>query len=535
MLSSLREAQSALQLAVEKYVESYTTILASHNFQIATDHARCNISLAREESQHFTERIKSRLSYADTLLKRVQNQCIPFNLIPSELLVQIFQHAINHPNRETRFHSRVWPRVRHTTLLSAVCSHWRKIITQTSLFWSQIPLGQTEASKSATLLYLERAQGRPIAISAILLHPRPWRGKSALVRHAQQIRTLSIFAEIPQIKSIMECMQHLESPSSLKELSVERFANFGSPPTGIFEGSPHVALRTSFSALAKNLQTLRLEGVYLDWFRFTFDKLEVLKLGWNGGTFSLDQLAHIAATSPGLRILELRSLSLDNSQKDSQPIIQLPSLQSLCLRYLKLDVLCAVLGSLSPGSYSTQVFIDDYCFEFQVTNATMDLPEESIDEGMRRLKRLFQMPHNITTLGLRLNDAIYVRRWLLLVLQMVPRLNTLHFERTHLTSRELFMITRPQNEESHATVDHLFPAIHTIRMQDVRITDLEAFKSMVASYPIQCMDMRACWIPSRKNVYGYAQVDSTCAFYQWLSQRIPRMTLSRYDEEWDIQ
>lgn len=492
---------------------------------MSTNHAHCEIQVADEEARRFARWAKSQLSRADHTLRKARSQCAQINRLPPELMINIFQ--LKGTSNELPAAS-----LRRAILLSGVCSHWRRLITRTTSFWSLIPLGHSKNSEKITLLCLQRARKGPIEIVANSRKSSPWAASSALAPHVQQIRSLSLSAgSLDQIHSVTECLLKLKAPSLLEELSVTFHGrtNFGTPAP-IFPDSMLASALDILNTLTRGLHVLNLRGASIDWRHFAFDELVTLRLNGSsvlgGSIASLDQLAHIATVSPKLRVLELRSVGLEGSRTISRAF-SMNSLKMLRLCDLKFGVLHDILQLISLGSCEVELFVNDFSF----TATGRHLSKDLIDSGISQLKLLSQKLPSITTLGLGPSQLSHASLWLKSVWGLLQHLNTLSFEDCELTAELLSIIPPPQTGIGH------WPQIRTVRMRDVRIVDPDAFKLMLSNHSIEHVDMAKCWLArtSGNSHYGFTPINFSSPLYEWLDEAIPKLSFSLdYSSQWAI-
>lgn len=407
-------------------------------------------------------------------------------------------------------------------------------MTSTVSFWSRVPLGHNQNSENITLLCLGRARDGLIDISAEAMFYPTLRGASALVQHAQRIRSISIYTDTPaHIHLVMRNVLHSGVPSQLKELDVylEEPSSGEPPPIRLLPNHPQEDSQTHLPILVQNLHILDLNFPGLDWHRFSFDKLQVLKLSQDavscGNVSSLKQLAYIISNSPMLRIMDLEALTWRSAREYPQPI-SMGSLQTLRINRLEFEGLYDLFRSIAPGSYD----IDLNIFEYSFVAGEGPAQQEPIEQGIARLNPLFRRFPNVTTLGFEVeeNGSQWVRLWLPQSLQAFPNLKTVHFRSSDLFNPDvadevLPILTRPPN-----TINCSYPAIRTIQVSDVTFRDIEAFKAMLASHPIERVELRGCLtvpggvdgsllIPGRDSPNP---INASSPLYQWLSQNVPQ-------------
>ncbi|KAB5590007.1 hypothetical protein CTheo_6556 [Ceratobasidium theobromae] len=513
MLSGFREVKKVLKLAVNRSVGTRTPVVetctpvvgtstpvGSRRLKVNTYHAYRDIGIIEIKSQLPIDQEESNPSHNGKVSNKAQHSCTPVNRLPSEILADILLCDAR------SYGPTPYSVIHRAVLLSGVCSYWRRVITSTSSFWSRIPLDHSQRTEDIVSLCLKHSQGGPINISAESFSYSSLRGRSALIHHYQQIRSLSLYTEfLSHVYLVMRCVLISGVPSRLEELSVSLLTyERPLPPTYLLPNFLHEDLWARLRALVKGLRILNLDSIGLNWLQFSFDKLQRLRLS-KGSMFShdappLDQLAHIVANSPNLRILEIEELRLQGARKNSQPI-SMGSLETLRIGFLGHDALRDLLRSISPGSYSIQIRIALHSFVASADYRS----KESIERGVAQIVPLFRQFPNITTLGFDLDfDKLkWIPLWLPRTLQVLPNLQSIYLDGLAgqpLTYKILSILTRPPNEEPVGSTNRSFPGFRTIRVSDAIIKAPEAFKTMITSHPIERVELIGCWImPSEHN------------------------------------
>ncbi|KAG8688109.1 hypothetical protein FRC09_013102, partial [Ceratobasidium sp. 395] len=108
-------------------------------------------SLATEEELLRTAR--SSLS----MLRNMSETLVPINLLPPEILIQIFSLSVSNWNSCRRHYIRA-PRYN----FAETCTHWRQLALNTPYFWDHIDIGPYVRRGLSSKLVLERAKANPL-------------------------------------------------------------------------------------------------------------------------------------------------------------------------------------------------------------------------------------------------------------------------------------------------------------------------------------------------------------------------------------
>ncbi|KAG8710395.1 hypothetical protein FRC11_004559 [Ceratobasidium sp. 423] len=229
-------------------------------------------------------------------------------------------------------------------------------------------------------------------------------------------------------------------------------------------------------SLAKQLHTLCLKQIHADWTGCTFDRLCVLKLS-DIRCIGADEFERIITTSPMLRILELRRVSILSRKSDSKPVVS-QNLEILRLSYLDSLTLRDVFNILAPATYDIELDVDADCL--RGSNPRRAKITDEISMLKYRINKY--KTHTIRTLGITRAPAL-LKPLLSSLVSFLPDLTTLRIEGMVL-SRDLLLVVESTLQSC--------PQIKTLQMRRIQ-TDVETFKNVIENSSVDRIELADCW------------------------------------------
>ncbi|KAH7339164.1 hypothetical protein B0J17DRAFT_403406 [Rhizoctonia solani] len=284
------EAGASLERALTTYLHSSQSIERMTHMPvvgISNLHARLD-----HQIEHFHVSLMQLLTESFASVTRTRNTLVPaINRIPTEILGQIFQFALNSASDSQPMGPAIEATYRCLYNLLSVCSAWRKVVLAYKSLWALVPvIDRREPTRfrteKAISLSLERAGNSELHIAADVLAINLCRRSSILARLAElrlRLRSINLRASSRYaIELILGPIVQGLSPGSLKELSLNWQPPASSSPMAhgndsCFEDSL-TAFWTSFEQLFSSLRILRLRRIVPRMAKVSFQNLLELRI-----------------------------------------------------------------------------------------------------------------------------------------------------------------------------------------------------------------------------------------------------------------
>ncbi|KAH7335279.1 hypothetical protein B0J17DRAFT_669375 [Rhizoctonia solani] len=326
----------------------------------------------------------------------------PINTLPDEILLRIFSILIGWDTIYRGYwdSQRLWDydrrvcqhRSRHVTNLSCVDTFWRRLVINTTSFWSHIdiffehgywlPLGRFSRQCFA------RVKDAPIELHINCGQTHRLYTAAAAIPNYLRDRTVTSLILTTLYPAVVEPIVGIylneNTRSHLTKLQVELVSSMESV---VCVPIPAQVNQGQFSENLLRLNTLRLAAATVHWDSARFSRLVDLQLRDVQPSPSMDQIYNILAASPELCTIELEQLHLNSyeSTGQSRAPINLPKLTFLSLGGSDFEFVDRFLQVIELG-------VGHLCLR-------LSIPEASYKE----LESL-HIPHKLTTLSLRIPD-----------------------------------------------------------------------------------------------------------------------------------
>ncbi|KAF8600016.1 hypothetical protein BDV93DRAFT_608938 [Ceratobasidium sp. AG-I] len=319
---------------------------------------------------------EQRLWKARTMLKGLRNKSsvlAPINLLPPEILTDIFimgveaDRAARAAAAEKRSEegeaapavNSILKRADLATVLSSVNIHWRRLAVRTRALWAHINLGErgakTDMPFAKAKLWLERARGAPLYVSINTTGPAAtiidaWGILPLLRTHETHFRALDLaLNSVDEVHAALARWLSEGAHDSLKTLaiSVPYPPKHGDTPHAI---PPGLLPREQRDAFFEPIRSLDLDGTYLSWAGPSFRGLVELRLSRLTDRIcpNVEQFVTILSSSPALRTLWLRRMTIRPGARMNFAPITLNHLSTLGLEHIEPQGLCLLLPLLAP-------------------------------------------------------------------------------------------------------------------------------------------------------------------------------------------
>ncbi|CAE6432573.1 unnamed protein product [Rhizoctonia solani] len=504
MEGQIADSQHALELATTEYLNERATLHPP--LRASTEPSLSHLDETSENCDGFIESTREELLRIELALKTARNQQAFINRLPPELHAKIFEYDLdaNKPDINTRTVSSI--RLSRIVSLSAVCTHWRKLVVGTGSFWSHIPI---HLSENLVALCVKRANSIPLEVMAINKKRgakngsnRISKGENALRGHSHNIQSLTVSAFIlERIHSLINCVLESSIPRSLRELSVTYTkANWTHEAPTEPDTRPKIRLDT----LTKDLYTLRLRGIYIDWNECAFEKLCMLKLD-GLHALRLAELEQALVASPMLQVLEISRSELYGSRTSSKPLA-LPHLKTLRLIYME-AALGMIVDMLEPGDYTTELDVSMYC--------AMKPPLVSKEAWIQELQRIVPKMCHVTVLGIRNEPHVLEEASFLSIDDIIalPDLITLRLQGFPLEPKPILVLEK---------VLQSLPQINKLQLRRVIIKSTETFQDMIERCAVQRIELINCRVYSGGKIL---RIERGTPLYKWALESAPRVSL----------
>ncbi|CAE6423355.1 unnamed protein product [Rhizoctonia solani] len=499
----IADAQHALELATTEYLNACATLHLP--LRVSNEPSQSHLNEISENCDKFIESTREELLKMGLRLKTARNQQACINRLPLELHVKVFEYDLDAHETDINASHFLSIRLSRIVSLSAVCTHWRKRVVETSSFWSHIPF---HLSENLVALCVKRANSRPLEIRAINNRRETkygsneiWRGKNALGGHSHNIRSLTVVAyNLKHVYSSINWVLESSIPRSLRELSVTYTGgvrmHYNAPTEP--DTRPEVRLNT----LAKDLYTLSLSRINIKWNECAFEKLRVLQL--NGlRALRLAEFEQALVSSPMLEVLEIARSRLYGERTSSKPLA-LPHLKALQLSYME-AALGTIVDMFEPGDYTTELNVG-------LLQDVMS-PQVLKDTWIQGLERVVPKMCHVTVLGISNESYVLEGASFLSIISALPDLITLRLQDLLLEPNPLFALEK---------ILQALPQINKLQMTRVSITDVETFQGVIERCSVQWVELINCSVFLDGEML---RIERGTPLYKWAVESAPRVSL----------
>lgn len=228
------------------------------------------------------------------------------------------------------------------TVLSQVCSHWRNVIVDSPIYWSNFDLGkkmwQLPDSNETLDYFLSRTRSHPLSVSIIKNYgPEPARAWDRFRLLSQRCGALSL--ELTEGSGGFDELRELKFPA-LHTLSVDALNQWGN--------APHEIMSLSTFCQAPVLQNITLSGIRLSIAELPWEQL--LKLDLHSVPFG-QQETYILSLCRQLQTLVLSHCSMDRGTSLEPWTLSIGELKVDKVSVRPLLPQCPHLVSLHLGSF----------------------------------------------------------------------------------------------------------------------------------------------------------------------------------------
>ncbi|QRW27486.1 hypothetical protein RhiXN_02081 [Rhizoctonia solani] len=464
-------------------------------------------------------------SLPNSTIGNTRNHRLLIHSLPVELLTLIFRLLID---EETWVlpSTNLYPAI----TLCAVCSYWRRIVVNNTMFWTYISIQNTAQSRKVASLGLERSQDNLVDVSVILGNGCSIYAQEVLSLHSHRIRSLRLSSMcIGSFCGMLRSMLSNGVPKHLKhlELSIKttphRLRPHMVPINSILSRSFEI---DQFRTLIRQLHTIHLDGISV---RSEFYSLNSLHQGFWDCAFPID-LATLLAPDSRVESIEIHNLVRERFGASHVITTNTRNLKRLSLKTVDSTALYSALSSVSPGSYDMDLSVPARFALSSRHNDTPPIPSSSIPDPRSTglLGSLLRKFNNITKLtltsGITTTPSQTRCENMRTLLKSLYNLRYLGLVKFHLTQQIVIAMTRTYELESNATSSNTFAMLRELRLQDACILDHDAFKTMVFSHSINYLYLYHCSFKQDGDSLA-SYPNSSSPLYRWLSAVVPRVEI----------
>ncbi|KAH7326786.1 hypothetical protein B0J17DRAFT_680673 [Rhizoctonia solani] len=495
--------------------------------------------------------ISRQLTESRAALLRTRNKLVsPFSRFPKEVASEIFLNVVyDYSNEKAPEPLSADEEVKliyhHLCKLLGVCSAWRELMVSTGLLWLVIPLVETSSGKQLPFeLALERA-GRTKQHLAGIINTRSPALRDTLLevleKHGDRFYHINLSAVEVQVieQATRRLLQH-DVPLSLSKLSirtndhaVHRMAVDSDHITYLFH--PDSLDTAAFAKLVGTLSALCICGTYIHWNTITFSSQLVDLCISNialGDDSALHQLLYALNSAAGLRDLKIISLYTSRDPETTFdpkrfPMVTLPNLQSLHLQGLYVNTLEVVLSKIAPGSHRLTLYLGSKSLRTNLRGIQQQNDPNLVD--ISPLRAILK-PIHVDTLML---STHWEGAWLSgsmfrTLFRAMPTLKTLKMDGWIFDKHDSWSLKHlarskdaPEDPE-----DSLPPALENLHFSNAVIYDLETFRELVSSHPLQRVVLGGRRAMAFLNVnIQFQPLQENSEPIQWLRGKIPDVRL----------
>ncbi|CAE6480516.1 unnamed protein product [Rhizoctonia solani] len=436
-------------------------------------------------------------------LSRARNEILsPFSSIPEELLTKIFMDVVfldvwrpqNPPNPQPssmeQSLTKIW---RAISTLLAVCSTWRNIVVNHSIFWSTVTIyhaskrhfGRTMAPE----ISIPRAGEGALHLTAVLdAGSKPKEVKemaSHIAGRTAQLRTINIRAPMLPMLWLFSALLESGTYPSLSELSLGQiglmYDQTGMAPE-LFQVVRHNSdFWAPFTELLRSLSVLRINAASFSWPHMTFSNqlvelhLQQLVVGQN------HTLAGLLNSAPELRRLKIISVLTFHDSSEAGGTILLHNLESLLLQDLYFNTLEFLLKSIVPSPQRLELHLTEHSKQIALNGLQM---RAARIEDLYSILNLLSV-HTLLLSYTSISPTGTIERWLTdpelrVLLKCMPSIKILKMRGWLCNAETGKTLKRPQSEGLGD--GEFFPKFEEIYMTSTEIFDQDALKDIIASH-----------------------------------------------------
>ncbi|EUC65078.1 hypothetical protein RSOL_496390, partial [Rhizoctonia solani AG-3 Rhs1AP] len=255
-------------------------------------------------------------------------------------------------------------------------------------------------------------------------------------------------------------------------------------------------------ALAKDLYTLRLRGIYIDWNKCAFEKLCMLKLD-GLHVLHVAEFEQALVASPMLQVLEVTCSRL-YGERTSAKLVALPRLKAL--RLIDMDAaLGTIVDMLEPGDYTTELNVSSLQ---DVTS-----PLVSKEAWIQELQRVVPKMCHVTVLGI--NNELYALEGasFLSIITALPDLITLRLQGLPLQPKPILALEK---------ILQSLPQINKLQMTDVCISDADTFQGVIERCAVERIELINCSVFLDGEML---RIERGTPLYKWAVESAPRVSI----------
>ncbi|KAF8599896.1 hypothetical protein BDV93DRAFT_525747 [Ceratobasidium sp. AG-I] len=359
VLQEWENGRAHLATAIESYVAATAALrAATASYPLWTLHYPTSTLEAELESISLE---LLGLEKARVVLANTRNaQCSLIDRLPSELLASIFQVAV-----DSTYPPHIYDSISYANpaaKLIRVCSRWRQVALATGSLWScvvfpyQADRNYEKVSTNARI-QLERTCGSSVDL---FLSHKPSDGLDGsrfqstieLIKpYMKRLRSLVVRLDRrADTESLLECCLTNGTAGTLSRLEI-----VGTCPSAPLFHRADSQTRERFDEYLRSVRMLKLCTATFDWRCAVFEQLSELVLCHLHAPYcpNLTQLAGVLSSSPGLRRLRLKKITIhDETEPVIQPPLKLQHLGKLILDRLDDPSSCEAISTLSLGQRS---------------------------------------------------------------------------------------------------------------------------------------------------------------------------------------
>ncbi|KAH7320542.1 hypothetical protein B0J17DRAFT_685111 [Rhizoctonia solani] len=474
---------------------------------------------------------------ARSTLIRVRNRMSsPVYRFPEEVLSEIFTNAVFtsgfweadvNEHKTIQFYRRIYN-------LIGVCSTWRNIIISRGVFWSIVPMiystRQYLATKHATGLSLERAQGRPLHFIAFLSN---WPYNfPCWAEHASRLQTVSISTNTDAHQAMRRLLEGLlcSDPLSLSQLSLchtyepSYYNQLPHEDEYIFNNStPEHPL----NILIHNLSILRIKGTQFYWDHVSFsDRLTELHfqdvvVGYDTSLANLFGALASATQLRDLKFIGVRSFPVQGPLV--VPQIRLPSLESLLARDLNYNTLAVLLSVISSRSHHLTLFLTRKCRYIRLPGSSQ--PQDVDIQTLYQLLGTLSV-HSLFLSGESEHGWLSAGELMSLILLM-PDLEKLWINKWDLSEGACIALVRSSHPRP------VLPNLKGLRFTQTGVWSEPAFKLMIMSHSrsIQWLEFGIVLVNEIEGDVRFSYILG--GWDNWLKENVGNVGIIELDDEYE--
>ncbi|QRV75768.1 F-box-like protein [Ceratobasidium sp. AG-Ba] len=466
-------------------------------------HEMKDIAKAIHQRTEWIIKTRKQLISSSAALLEIRNlHATSINQLPVDILKRIFRIVVDSSQTTSSF-------MKPAARISSVCHLWRDAALSTSTIWGYVTVDQVNKTLEAAKLCLERSSKSPLHVTIrdvgtsfeTALYHRDV-ASHILYAHAPRFTTFNLEVQhATTLDSLIDIWLEYGTPGAVKNLSiVSHQANFD--PYDVLD-NPHIP-----HPFLEPIRTLHLENVYVHWKSPLFHNLVELSLNADQAQASVRpsvlELADMLRMSPRLEVLKLLYLNL---QPGSAP---LSSQVELCK-----------LHTFSIGASSSQVVSDLLSvIAWPLSNSIHLHLDPGYHKRRPHLSELTATWDTSYASSLRVGDPISSST----LDAVVPRLSN--------TSTFIYygrVLDRVMLEKITSLAQRGL-RFRTIEIATCIIENQEAFRQMVTSHRVECLNLTQCDFLKDEGVRCSSRIDANMdlPICTWLEESVGAFDIFGY-------